>query len=181
MSIALIWAQAARGVIGRGGTLPWHLPEDLTRFRTLTHGATVVMGRRTWDSLPGRLRPLPGRRNVVLTRDRTWSAAGAQPRYDLDAALDEALDDGGPVWVIGGAQVYVSTLARAGRLEITDLDLDVDGDALAPAIDASWTPAGCDPPSGWRVSSTGLRYRFRSYLRSGDGARGRRVGSTLPA
>lgn len=181
MSLALIWAQAHRGVIGRDGALPWHLPEDLAHFRALTHGATVLMGRRTWDSLPDRFRPLPGRRNVVLTRDCTWSAAGAQTRSQLDAALDELLAGDTPVWVIGGAQVYAAALPRADRLEVTELDLAVDGDVLAPVVTSGWTTAGRDPASGWHLSAGGVRYRFLSYVRPGEGARGRRIGSTLPA
>jgi dihydrofolate reductase len=160
--IGLIWAQAADGVIGRDGQIPWQLPEDQTHFRACTTGATVVMGRHTWDSLPERFRPLPGRRNVVLTRRPDWSAPGAQAAPDLASAL--ALGDG-DVWVIGGAAVYAEALPLADRVEVTEVDLQVDGDTHAPALDGNWQRVGCDPPSGWHVSRAGPRYRISSYRR----------------
>jgi dihydrofolate reductase len=91
MTVGLIWAQSTSGVIGRDGTIPWHLPEDLARFKTLTMGHTVVMGRRTWDSLPARFRPLPGRRNVVLTRNRGFDAPGAEVVGSIVVADPEVL------------------------------------------------------------------------------------------
>jgi dihydrofolate reductase len=148
--IGLVWAQSRNGVIGRAGTLPWHLPEDLAHFRALTTGATVVMGRRTWESLPARFRPLPGRRNVVLTRDLSWSAGGAEVAHDLDEALT------GDAWVIGGASVYRDAVQYADRVVRTEIDLDVpDGDAFAPELGPEWVPSDGD----WRTSSTGLRFR----------------------
>ena len=162
--LGLIWAQAADGVIGRDGQIPWHLPEDQAHFRACTTGATVIMGRRTWDSLPDRFRPLPGRRNVVLTRRPDWSAPGAQPAPDLAAAL--ALAGDGDAWVIGGAAVYAEALAVADRVECTEVDLDVDGDTRAPTLDDAWLPTSCDPPTGWHVSRAGPRYRIRSYRRA---------------
>ncbi|KQM60716.1 dihydrofolate reductase [Agreia sp. Leaf210] len=165
MSVALIWAEARGGVIGDGGTIPWHLPEDLAHFKEVTLGGTVVMGRRTWESLPERFRPLPGRRNVVLTRDRDFTADGA----DVAHSLDEILDAGGsdntsaPVWVIGGGEIYSQALPRASRLEVTEVDLEVAGDTRAPAVDpAVWSPAEA---TDWLESRTGIRYRFVSYDR----------------
>ncbi|MGI8761951.1 MAG: dihydrofolate reductase [Jatrophihabitantaceae bacterium] len=157
--IGLVWAQAANGVIGRDGALPWHLPEDLAHFRSLTAGATVVMGRRTWDSLPPRFRPLPGRRNLVLTRDPAWHAAGASAVHELGAALQ------GDVWVIGGADVYAAALPRADRVVRTELRASVDGDALAPELDGSWQLAASDPGEGWHESAAGFSYRIRTYAR----------------
>jgi len=110
VSVNLIWAQSANGVIGADGQLPWRIPEDLAHFRMLTDGGTVVMGRATWESLPPRFRPLPGRRNVVLTRQQDWSAPGAVVAHTLDEALTSA---DGDVWVIGGASVYAAALPRA--------------------------------------------------------------------
>ncbi|MGN6300361.1 MAG: dihydrofolate reductase [Angustibacter sp.] len=169
MSVALVWAQARDGVIGRDGALPWHLPEDMAHFRALTRGATVVMGRATWESLPERFRPLPGRRNVVLSRRPDFHAEGADVRTDLRAALADAAegDDGtdGTVWVIGGAQVYAAALSDADRLVVTEIDETVDGDAHAPAIDDSWALTSQDPAQGWHTSASGLRYRFREYRR----------------
>ena len=99
MSISLIWAQAANGVIGADGTMPWHVPEDMAHFKELTLGSTVLMGRRTWESFPPRFRPLPDRRNVVLTRDPSWTADGAEVVHSLDDGL--ALDPS--PWIIGGS------------------------------------------------------------------------------
>ena len=84
MTVALIWGQASNGVIGADGTMPWDLPEDLARFRELTMGSAVIMGRRTWDTIPPRFRPLPGRRNIVVTRDPAWSADGAAVAHSID-------------------------------------------------------------------------------------------------
>ena len=162
MTLALIWAQAHGGVIGADGTMPWHIPEDLAHFKELTMGSTVIMGRRTWESFPARFRPLPGRRNIVLTRDPSWSADGAEPVHSLEEGL--ALDPS--PWVIGGAQLFAATIERAARLEVTEIDATYDGDTFAPAIDFSvWvsTPLTADAP--WRTSRTGLRYRFVSYAR----------------
>jgi dihydrofolate reductase len=161
MTIGLIWAQARDRVIGVDGGIPWHVPEDAAHFRDITMGSTVVMGRRTWDSLEPRFRPLPGRRNVVVTRDRSWAAEGAETMHSLDEALADF--DG---WVIGGAQLYNESIDRADRLEVTEIDLTVDGDTRAPAIDASWqlTPETADAP--WLTSRAGPSYRFLSYTRA---------------
>jgi dihydrofolate reductase len=161
--VRLVWAQSSRGVIGAGGSIPWHLPEDLRRFRELTTGGVVLMGRRTWDSLPARFRPLPERRNLVLTRDRTWSAGGAVPVPDVASATAAAGAE--PLWVIGGGQVYEVTLPLAGRAEVTEVDLDPDGDTLAPELGEGWRLARADPAQAWHVSSSGLRYRYLSWER----------------
>jgi len=161
--IALIWAQAANGVIGRDGTLPWHLPEDLQMFKRLTMGATVVMGRTTWDSLPPSVRPLPGRRNVVLTRTNGWQAPGATTVSSLAEALATA---DGDVWVIGGASVYADAIAVADRIVRTDLDRPYDGDVVAPPLGADWTVIDRDPADGWHDSSSGVRYAVTTFARS---------------
>jgi len=129
--LALIWAQARGGVIGRGGGIPWHLPEDMARFRSLTLGHPVVMGRRTWDSLPARFRPLPGRRNLVLTRSPDWRADGCETLSDPGGLLQKC-EHSALVWIIGGAEIYRLFEPLATRAEITEVDIDVDGDALAP-------------------------------------------------
>ena len=158
--IGLIWAQARGAVIGAGGGIPWRLPEDLAHFREVTRGSVVVMGRRTWDSLPPRFRPLPGRENVVVTRDEDWIAEGAVVAHSLEDAL---APDGDPrqgdVWVIGGGEIYRQALPLADRLEITEVDLEVDGDTVAPALDDEWTAE----PGPWLSSADGLRYRFVTY------------------
>ena len=167
MSLALIWAEAHGGVIGSGGTMPWHLPEDLAHFRTVTGDAAVVMGRRTWESLPERFRPLPGRRNVVVTRQLGWEAEGAVVAHSLDDAITvSGTDAEATIWVIGGSELYSSAIARADRLEVTEIDLDVDGDTFAPAIGDGWSETERDPATGWHSSRTGLHYRFVRYDRA---------------
>lgn len=165
-AIGLIWAEAAGGVIGRAGGMPWHVPEDLAHFKAVTLGAPVVMGRKTWDSLSPRFRPLPGRRNIVVTRQRDWTADGAEVASSVDAALALASGASERVWVIGGAQLYAETIARADRLEITELDLVVDGDTFAPTLGTEWHAAAVDPGSGWHTSSGGIRYRWVTYSRA---------------
>lgn len=162
--IGLIWAQASNGVIGVGGAMPWHLPEDLAHFREVTRGSAVIMGRRTWDSLPERFRPLPGRHNIVLTRCLEWRALGAEPAPSLEAALAR-VPAGGDVWVIGGAEVFRRAVAFADQVVRTDIDRTFDGDVVAPALGPGWRPAGCDPDLGWHLSATGLRYRFCTFFR----------------
>ncbi len=153
-TVGLIWAQAANGVIGRDGGLPWRLPEDLAHFRAVTAGATVVMGRRTWESIAPRFRPLPGRRNLVLTRRTSWHAPGAETFADLAGALAATTGD---VWVIGGAGVYAEALAAADalgvtRLEVTELADAFEGDVTAPAIPDGWAVAARDPAAGWHTA-----------------------------
>ncbi len=168
MSVGLIWAQARGGVIGADGGLPWHLPEDLALFRRLTMGSTVVMGRRTWESLPERFRPLPGRTNVVLTSDRQWTADGARPA----ASVEQVLAEHGSFWVIGGGAVYAAFLPHADRLVVTEIDLHVDGDTWAPQVGEGWRQEARTPAEGWTTSSSGLRYAVVEYVRgalSSDG------------
>ena len=129
--ISLIAAVARNGVIGHGNQLLWRLPEDMRHFRSVTSGAPVIMGRSTWDSLPERFRPLPGRRNLVLTRQPHWTAPGAEAVQDLDQALALA-GDAPRVFVIGGAQVYALALDRADELLLTEIDRDFDGDVRFP-------------------------------------------------
>jgi len=162
MSLSLIWAQASNGIIGATGTMPWHLPEDLGHFKELTMGSTVIMGRRTWESFPDRFRPLPGRRNVVVTRDPAWAAEGAEVAHSIDDALAV---DASP-WIIGGAQLFLATIDRAARLEVTEIDISPDGDTHAPAIDFSvWQPTPLTADAPWLTAGNGLRYRFRTYTR----------------
>ncbi|MGZ4518433.1 MAG: dihydrofolate reductase [Mycobacteriaceae bacterium] len=160
MSVGLVWAQAANGVIGRQGTLPWHLPEDLKHFRNLTSGTTVVMGRGTWDSLPEKVRPLPGRRNIVLTKNAHWAAPGANVAHSLAEALSSA---DGDVWVIGGASVYAAALECADHVVVTELQESFDGDVYAPELDDHWRQAELTPQ--WQLSSSGLHYRVVNYVR----------------
>ena len=166
--VALIWAQARDGVIGLDGGLPWHLPEDLKLFRTLTTGSTVVMGRRTWESLPERFRPLPGRTNVVLTSDPSWAAEGASRA----ASAADVLADHGSLWVIGGGRVYAAFLPHADRVVVTDVDVLVEGDTWAPALGPEWQRVTRTPDEGWSTSSSGLRYAVSEYRRGPIGSAG---------
>lgn len=133
--ITLIAAVARNGVIGRDGGLAWRHPADMAHFREVTHGHAVVMGRRTWDSLPERFRPLPARRNVVLTRQAGWAAQGAEAYASLDEAL-HALRDLPEVFVIGGGEVYAQAMPVADRLILTEIGADLEGDVRFPEIPA---------------------------------------------
>ncbi|HST80218.1 MAG TPA: dihydrofolate reductase [Kineosporiaceae bacterium] len=159
--IGLIWAQGAGGVIGAHGSLPWHLPEDLAHFRTVTTGSTVLMGRLTWESLPPRFRPLPGRRNLVLTRQPSWADTGAERVAGIGDALEV-----GDLWVIGGAQAYAAALPHADRVVRTELEQAFDGDVYAPELDGAWHAVQTVPEQGWSTSRTGLRYRISTLHRS---------------
>ncbi len=133
-TLVLIAAVARNRVIGREGALPWHLPADMAHFRAATAGCPVIMGRKTWESLPPRFRPLPGRRNIVVTRQPDWQADGAAVANDLAAAI--ALAGAAPrVFVIGGAELYAAALPIADELLLTEIDADVDGDAQFPDFD----------------------------------------------
>jgi len=125
--VTIVVARARNGVIGRGGKLPWHIPADLKRFKALTMGSVMVMGRKTFESLPGLL---PERRHIVLTRDRGWSAAGAEVAHDTQEALQ--LAGGSPVSVIGGADIFGLFLPLANRIELTEVVEDVEGDTVMP-------------------------------------------------
>ena len=158
-TLGLIWAQSSTGVIGRDGGIPWQLPEDQARFKDITMGRTVVMGRLTWESLPEKVRPLPGRKNVVLTRQADYMADGAHVVPLLQDALTDDI-----TWVIGGEHIYALALPIATRCEVTEVEIDLprdDGDAVAPVLDESWIGTEGE----WATSSSGLRYRFFSYVR----------------
>ncbi|RAS66166.1 dihydrofolate reductase [Lentzea atacamensis] len=150
--IGLIWAQAANGVIGRDNAIPWHIPEDMKHFREITAGSAVLMGRRTWESLPPRFRPLPGRRNLVLSRT---PQEGAETFGSLEKALADVTGD---LWVMGGSAVYAATLPFADRLEVTEIRENFEGDTYAPKIDREPKTVGA-----WQESRSGLHYRFVSY------------------
>ena len=157
--VSIVVARARGGVIGRDGDLPWHLPTDMKHFRTLTSGHAVIMGRRTWESIPERFRPLPGRRNIVLTRRPGYEAPGAEVLSDLGAAI-AACD--GDAFVIGGGQVYAEALPLATRAFVTEVEADVEGDAVFPALEAAeWAVAA----ESERHEENGLPFVFRTYER----------------
>ena len=139
--IAIIAALARNRVIGRGNRLPWHLPDDLRHFKRLTLGRPIIMGRRTWESLPGLL---PDRTHLVVTRDPSYRAAGAVVVGSLDEALGAA--GGEEALVVGGAQLYALALPRASRLYLTLVDAEVEGDVFFPAMDpAAWREVAREP------------------------------------
>lgn len=136
MPVSLIAAVASNGAIGKDGKLPWHLPEDLKRFRELTTGTVVVMGRKTWESLPEKFRPLPKRTNIVITHQGGYAVPeGVRVFTNIADALAAFADQ--PVMVIGGAQIYAEAMPFADQLLITEVKQTVDGDAFFPAIDGS--------------------------------------------
>lgn len=159
--LTLIAAVARNGVIGMANRLPWQLPADLKHFRELTTGHTVIMGRKTWESLPAKFRPLPGRRNIVVTRNGAFRAEGATVATSLADAIVAA--NGDESFVIGGAELYKAALPLADRLQLTEIDAAYEGDTWFPAIDTS----------AWRESAreahrdeAGLGYAFVTYLKS---------------
>lgn len=153
MAIHLIYARAANGVIGLNNSMPWHLPEDLAHFKQLTSGNPVIMGRKTWDSLPERFRPLPGRTNIVVTRNTDWSADGVVRASSLEEALRIGAQHGDTVWVMGGAQIYAQALPLADVVEMTIIHQDYAGDAYAP----SWMPSGRKPHAKTMSAPRGCR------------------------
>ena len=161
MELHLIYARARNGVIGRNNTLPWHLPEDLAHFKRLTLGCPVIMGRKTWDSLPQKFRPLPGRDNIVITRQADWHGSGAKPVASLDAALDLCAHVA-HAWIIGGAQIYAQALPMATSVAVTELDLDVAGDAYAPELGPHWQERSREN----HMAASGLAYSLVRYRRA---------------
>jgi dihydrofolate reductase len=161
--LVLIAAVARNGVIGKDNQLLWRLPEDMRFFKSTTLGHPVIMGRKTWESLPAHFRPLPGRRNIVVTRDARFDAPGAEVALSLDDAL-QRLADAPCTFVIGGAQLYAQALPRAQRLLVTELDRDFDGDALFPA----W-PRGdfVEASRTHHDSGQGFGYQRADYRRKG--------------
>lgn len=161
MNVGLIWAEADGGVIGAGGAIPWRLPEDQALFKALTVGSTVVMGRRTWESLPASVRPLPDRRNVVLSRQPDYHADGAEVLAD-PAKVVRA--DGDRVWVVGA---YSAFLAAAQVAVVTRVRLAVAGGTVAPTLGDDWRSATEQPWAGERWSVTGLAWSVTVHVRAG--------------
>ena len=161
MQINLIFARAANGVIGKQNALPWHLPEDLAHFKRLTSGWPVIMGRKTWDSLPPRFRPLPGRKNVVVTRQADSIAEGATCANSLTEALALCADSA-EVWIIGGAQLYALAEPIAHRAEVTQIEQDFAGDAFAPTLGATWV----ETARSNQISAGSLTFSFVTYTQT---------------
>jgi dihydrofolate reductase len=161
LRVSLVAAVARNGVIGRDGSVPWRLPEDMQRFRALTMGHPVVMGRKTWESLPDRFRPLPGRDNVVVTRNPDWAAQGADRVGSVEEAL-RLLEPESEVFVIGGGDIYAAALPLADALVLTEIDAEIDGDTTFP----EWDRAAFEEVSRERhVTEDGTPYSFVTYAR----------------
>jgi dihydrofolate reductase len=154
--IVLVVAIAQNGVIGNNGLIPWHISDDMKRFKALTLGHTVVMGRKTWDSLPRK--PLPGRINVVVTRQKDWQAEGAVVAHSLDQAMAKA---SGTLMVIGGAEIYQRALPLATRIELTEVHKEVEGDARFVLDRTGWREGLREE----HVAPDGLRYSYVTLTR----------------
>ncbi len=159
--IVIVAAVARNRAIGKDNQLLWNLREDMAHFKALTAGRTVVMGRKTWESLPPRFRPLPGRRNIVVSRQADYAAPGAELADSLETALQLA-STADAVFVIGGEQIYRQAMALADRLELTEVDLAPDADAWFPDVaEADWLAAGrCE-----QTGANGTRFAFVTYRR----------------
>ena len=157
--LSIIAAVAKNGVIGKDNQLLWHLPEDMRNFRETTRGKPVIMGRKTWESLPDAFRPLPGRNNIVVSRNPVYQPSGASLASTLNDAILKA-GDAEEVFVIGGAELYRLALPIADRLYLTEIDQDFEGDAYFPDIEKSnWEEAYREIPH----SASGIRYSFVLY------------------
>ena len=158
----LIYARAANGVIGKDNQLPWRLPEDLAHLKRTTLGCPVIMGRKTWDSLPPKFRPLPDRFNIVVTRDLSFVAEGAATAHSLEAAR-KLCPPGSTAWVLGGAQIYAQALPLASEAVVTEIGRDFEGDAFAPELGDGWHEVAREE----HVSASGLPFAFVTYRRAG--------------
>ena len=164
MKLHLIYARARNGVIGVNNQLPWHLPEDLAHFKRATLGCPVIMGRKTWDSLPPKFRPLPGRLNVVVTRQADWQAPGVLRAGSITEAMQLCPPET-DAWVMGGAEIYAQALPWASTAVVTEIDQDFEGDAFAPALTADWQEVA----RASHTSAQGLPFSFVTYQNTSTG------------
>lgn len=165
MQINLIWAEAHNRVIGLNGKMPWHLPEDLAHFKRQTLGAPVIMGRKTWDSLPERFKPLPGRENIVISRQDDFLAGQVGISLQVVSSLEAALgltSHHPDIWIIGGAQIYAQALPLASKVVVTEIDAEFAGDAFAPVLGAEWTETVRES----HIAANGLGYAFVIYAKA---------------
>ena len=158
MKLHLIYARARNGTIGKDGQMPWHLPEDLAHFKRVTLGQPVIMGRKTWDSLPARFRPLPGRLNIVITRQTEWRADGALRALSIEDAM-RLCGDVPDAWIMGGAEIYRQAEPLASTAVVTEIDANFDGDAFAPELGARWQEVQREQ----HRSASGLGFAFVTY------------------
>jgi dihydrofolate reductase len=158
MKLHLIYARARNGTIGKDGQMPWHLPEDLAHFKRVTLGQPVIMGRKTWDSLPARFRPLPGRVNIVITRQADWQAEGALRAASIEDAI-RLCGDAPDAWIMGGAEIYRQVEPLASTAVVTEIDADFEGDAFAPTLTPAWQETARES----HVAASGLTFSFVTY------------------
>ncbi len=158
MKLHLIYARARNGTIGKDGQMPWHLPEDLAHFKRVTLGQPVIMGRKTWDSLPPKFRPLPGRLNIVVTRQSDWQAEGALRAASIEEAL-HLCGDAPDAWIMGGAEIYRQAEPLASTAVVTEIDADFDGAAFAPTLSPRWREVQREA----HVAASGLAFSFVTY------------------
>jgi dihydrofolate reductase len=161
MKLHLIYARARNGTIGKDNQMPWHLPEDLAHFKRVTLGQPVIMGRKTWDSLPARFRPLPGRLNIVITRQSDWHAEGALRASSIEDAIGQC-GDAPEAWIMGGAEIYRQAEPLASSAVVTEIDQDFEGDAFAPTLGQGWTETLRER----HVAASGLPFSFVTYQHS---------------
>ena len=160
MKLHLIYARARNGVIGKDNQMPWHLPEDLAHFKRVTLGQPVIMGRKTWDSLPARFRPLPGRLNSVVTRQTDWQSDGALRAASIEDAM-RLCGDAPDAWIMGGAEIYRQAEPLASTAVVTEIDQDFEGDAFAPTLGPAWSELHREA----HTSASGMAYAFVTYQR----------------
>jgi dihydrofolate reductase len=160
MKLHLIYARARNGVIGKNNQMPWHLPEDLAHFKRVTLGQPVIMGRKTWDSLPARFRPLPGRLNIVVTRQTDWQADGALRAASIEEAM-QLCGDAPDAWIMGGAEIYRQAEPLASTAVVTEIDQDFEGDAFAPILGIAWSELQREA----HTSACGMAYAFVTFQR----------------
>jgi dihydrofolate reductase len=158
MKLHLIYARARNGTIGKDGQMPWHLPEDLAHFKRVTLGQPVIMGRKTWDSLPPKFRPLPGRLNIVVTRQSDWQAEGALRAASIEDAM-RLCGDVAHAWIMGGAEIYRQAEPLASTAVVTEIDADFEGDAFAPVLSPKWREVQRQS----QVGANGLPFSFVTY------------------
>ena len=161
MKLNLIYARARNGTIGKDGQMPWHLPEDLAHFKRVTLGQPVIMGRKTWDSLPARFRPLPGRLNIVITRQSDWQAEDALRASSIEDAM-RLCGDVPDAWIMGGAEIYRQAEPLASTAVVTEIDADFEGDAFAPVLGAGWIEVQRES----HVAANGLPFSFVTFQHS---------------
>ena len=153
----MIYARAANGVIGKDGQMPWHIPADLKRFKRLTMGHAMIMGRKTFESFPS---PLPGRRHIVLTRSRNWQSDGAEVVHSEDEAMEQARAD--PVAIVGGAEIYRLFERHATRIEMTQVHAEYDGDTFMDVPCAGWVESARED---YEAADGRPAFSYLTYLR----------------